>query len=280
MKTINSKKHQKICEDILFFTDPDTKVQNGFAGNVELYDSQIYVDTRDGTGYDKVIDKLGSLVYKMALKYHFNGNTFDDTKHDVIIHILEGIPKYDPRKNTKLSTFIEMRVDRRLINELRNCSRISRNATFLNVGSYQVTCECGTNVIATFNGKKGYDKDCKKCGKPLSEAVKQMPLNTPEVNESTLSPNRFYEDFSDIHTDFGAMLDDTYPVDDHAIFLHDMKNWLYNEDPRVVRIIELYCFHDYSIKAAAEEVGLSGAGGNMKLKELARNPHVREILGR
>jgi len=276
MKTINSKK----SDSIKFFIDPKTKVQNGFAGNVKLYDSQIYVDTRDGTGYDKVIDKLMPLVYKLAMKYHFNGNTFDDTKHDVIIHILEGIPKYNSRKNTKLSTFIEMRVNRRLINELRNCSRVSRNATFLNIGLYQITCECGTSITAAFNGKKGCDKDCKECGKPLNKTVKQILLNTPEVNESMLGPNKFYEDFVDAHTDFGTLLGNTHHVDEQAIFLHDMKNWLCDEDPRVVKIIELYCFQDYSIKAAAEAVGLSGAGGNMKLKELAKNPHVREILGR
>lgn len=280
MRIINSKKYHKVCKDIQLFVDPKTKSQNGFAGTVVLYNSKIYVDTRDGTGYDKIIEKLGALIYRLALKYRFNGNTFEDTRHDIIVHILEGIPKYNPDKNTKLSTFLEMRVNRRLINKLRDCSRISRNATFLNVGTYQITCECGINVIAIFNGKNGYEKDCQKCGKALSEAIKQIPLNTPEVNESMLSQNRFYEDFSDIHTDFGTFLNETISIDDEVIFMHDMQNWLCEEDPRVVKIIELYCLHDYSIKAAAKKVGLSSAGGNMKLKELAKNPQVREILGR
>ena len=114
MKIINSNKSRKQCGETEVFVDPVTKVQNGFVGNAMVYDQSIYIDTRDGTGYDKVIEKLGALIYKFSNKYHFNNNSFEDTKHDVIIHILEGIPKYNSNRNAKLSTFLEMRVSIRL----------------------------------------------------------------------------------------------------------------------------------------------------------------------
>lgn len=279
MRTINSKK-QKDKPQVQVFKNSETNRQTGFAGRVTLYDSEIYVDTRDGTGYDMVLEKFKPLIYKFSMKYHFNGNSIEDTKQDIAVLILEGIPKYNPDKNTKLSTFIEMRVGRRLINEIRNKSRISRNATFLNVGAFSIECDCGFKFFAVLDGANTAGVTCKKCGKLVNESIQKTPLNMPEVNSSKLSPNRFYEDYFDSPNDFSRILDGESCIDKDVIFMHDMRKWLENEDPRVVKIIELYCFHDYSIKAASEAVGLSGAGGNMKLKELAKNRKVREILGR
>src|SRR5271169_3035249 len=114
MKTINSKKTATKQKAVETFHDPRTKEYVGFRGLVRLYDEDIYIDTRTGKGYDEVIKKLSALVRKFMSRFHFNGNSSADTKHDIIVHILEGIPKYNPDRNTKLSTFIEMRVGRRL----------------------------------------------------------------------------------------------------------------------------------------------------------------------
>lgn len=276
MKTINGKKHDKNCEEIQLFVDQETDEVCDFAGVVELYDSKVYIDTRDGTGYDLVIEKLKPLICKFAVKYRFAGNTFDDTRHDIIVHILEGIPKYNPQKNAKLSTFIEMRVNRRLINELRNRSRISRNATYLNVGMFNVSCDCGRNFVIKVD-KLGYRK-CLDCCRLISDIKKKVPINTPEINESMLTPSGLYENCNDSNT--LTINNEPEQIDEDAIFTLDMKNWLKDEDPRVVKIVELIYFKDYSIKAAAEEVGLSGAGANMKLKDLSKNKMVRELFGR
>lgn len=274
MKTINGKKHN----NIEVFRNNETQEICGFAGTVELYDSKIYVDTRNGTGYDDVITKLRPLIHKLATKYKFSGNTIKDTKHDVIVHILEGIPKYDPSKNTKLSTFLEMRVNRRLINELRDKSRISKNATYLNTGLYNITCKCGNHFVVRCDPNCTDHKACGECGEEITKNTKKLSVNTPEINESSLE---FEDSYGDILSEQVATLDkNNTSFDINVIFMHDMKEWLKNEDPRIVKIIELMYFKDYSIKAAAETVGLSGAGANMKLKELARNRIVRELFGR
>ena len=108
MKTINSRR--QIRHKVEIFIDPKTGKNNGFVGFVTLYDAEIYVDTRDGTGYSEVIKKLEPLICRFAHKYHFNGNAFEDTKHDVIVHILEGIPKYNPNKEMKLSKNLSKKI--------------------------------------------------------------------------------------------------------------------------------------------------------------------------
>lgn len=276
MKTINSKKPNKNYKEIQVFVDKDTDKACGFAGIVELYDIKVYIDTRGGTGYDTVIDKLKPLICKFAMKYRFAGNTFEDTRHDIIVHILEGIPKYNPQKNTKLSTFLEMRVNRRLINELRNRSRISRNATYLNVGLYNIYCDCGYSFIVKIDQLT--NKECAECGKSIHNIKRKVSINTPEISESMLAPAGLYENCND--DNIPGIQNEIKDIDDNVIFTHDVQNWLKNEDPRVVKIVELIYFRDYSIKAAAEEVGLSGAGANMKLKELSKNKIVRELFGR
>jgi RNA polymerase sigma factor (sigma-70 family) len=281
MKTINSKRKSKSDGAPEIFVDKKTSEYHGFAGNVMLYDSEIYIDTRTGTGYDEVLKKLRPLVHKLMSKFHFNGNASSDTKHDIIVHILEGIPKYDPRKNTKLSTFIEMRVNRRLINELRDKSRISRNATFLNVGTFHVVCQCGNDFVATISNSEENVATCPECGLSLEKAKKKVSVNTPEVNESMLYiDDELHQTTIQISDHDQIIREADKAVDDDVIFKHDMCKFLETADPRIIKIFELMYFHDYSIKAAAEEVGLSGAGANMKLKNLQDNKIIQELFDR
>ena len=278
MKTINSK-NKHYSPKVEIFVEPNNSKYSGFAGSVKIYDTEVHVDTRDGTGYNEVIEKLNPLVCKFALKFHFAGNTFEDTKHDVIIHILEGIPKYDPRKNMKLSSFLQMYIDRRLINKIRNKSRASRNATFLNIRTYNITCDCGCNFVETVG--KNETKHCPGCNKLIKNITKNIPINMFELPESMLVT--FEEDGESdkyINMQESIISDEITPIDDEVLGACDMQKWFQDEDPRVVKIVELMCFHDYSLTAAAKEVGLSGTGAGMKLRNLKDKKIVRELLGR
>lgn len=278
MKTINVASKS----DLKVFTDSEGK-HVGFAGTVLLYDSAIYIDTRDGTGYEETITKLTPLIYKFLSKFYFGGNSYEDTKQDIILHILEGIPKYDPRKDVKLSTFIEMRVHRRLINELRDKSRIFRNATFLNVSSYHFTCKCGNNFVLTISNDES-EVLCNSCGKRI-KIKKKVSVNTPEVNESMLfhiDEDRGHDSVIDELplTDYNLIRSSQKPVDEQVITREDMNILLENEDPKIAEMVRLIYFYDYSIKAAAEKVGISSAGANIKLKKLQDNKMVRELFNR
>jgi RNA polymerase sigma factor (sigma-70 family) len=266
MKTINSKKIQVLCDE-----DGNP---NGFVGTVQVYDKNIYVDTRDGTGYDKVIKNLESLIYRLALKYTFNGNSLDDTKHDIIVHILEGIAKYDPNKKMKLSSFLQMRVDRRLINDIRNRNRGYKNATFLNIINYNITCSCGCIFSVTVNKGDKYTV-CPYCSKQVVCDSKNNAVNIFEVNESMLEQGSI--DNNSYVGDFGTHKNMFY---DDVINQKDIEKWLLNEDPRVAKIVELIYFYDYSVSSAAEQVGLTSAGAHLKLKNLQRKKVVREIFNR
>ena len=280
MKTINSKK----TNEVEIFHDHRTKECIGFCGSVRLYDVDIYIDTRTGQGYDEVIKKLSALVRKFSMRFHFNGNSLADTKHDIIVHILEGIPKYNPTRNTKLSTFIEMRVGRRLINDLRDKSRMSKDATYLNIGTFHIVCHCGNDFVATINCSDLSAHTCAECGRSVSCARKMVAVNTPEVNESMLCSNDNNGTIAQTNMQLGdrdqIMKAAAKPLDEEVIFRHDMQAFLETADPRLVKIFELIYFQDYSISAAAEKVGLSGAGANMKLKDLQDNKAIQELFNR
>ena len=69
-------------------------------------------------------------------------------------------------------------------------------------------------------------------------------------------------------------------LEDYVTFKHDIEKWMEFEDSKVKRLIELVCFKDYSIKAAAEMVGISHTGANNKLRKLKRKKIVREMFDR
>jgi len=278
MKTINANKDK----ELEIFTDTNTNDYLGFAGWITVDNEAIYVDTRDGTGYDKIIVKMSKLIKYLATKYNFSGFTFEDAKQHVSLHIIEGMSKFDPRKEIKLSTFLQMRINRRLINEIRDDSRFYRNATMLNVQSYTVTCSCGGSFSITLNSDEDMsDRECAECGSSLGTAAKraishaELPIESameisdesyPHTTENMIKNTNIFGDPKDLS-------------EDNIISRHDFREWLKDEDPRMIKVIELICFHDYSIKEAAAEAGISNAGANIKLKNLRKNKKIKEIFG-
>jgi len=281
MKTINSK--TGINRHIKTFKDPISGEYLGFSGIVDVNNEYVFVNTKTGAGYDKVVQKLGKLVGYLASKYRLKGNTLEDNKQNVILHILEGIPKYNPFKNTQLSTFLQMRIERRLINEIRNENRLSKNATTLNAQAFGVACECGHEYTASVS-KKIHLREalCDNCSAPASKQ-RVVSLSNNELSLESVMGNYYEGDYTnpdDISDESDLLQQNEGALDDSVITMHDLQKWLADEDPRVVKIIELVCFKDYSVRAAAEEVGLTGAGASLKLKSLKNKQIVREILGR
>jgi RNA polymerase sigma factor (sigma-70 family) len=286
MKTINSN------SKVEMFYDKDKKY-TGFAGKVKLYSKYVYIDTRDGTGYGEVIDILNKYVGYLSYKYNLSslGFTFEDTKQHIIMRILEGIPKYNPNKNMALSTFLHMRIERRLINEIRNSSTDIKNPTVLKTSLFSVICECGRKfMISTTGSEKIEEKQCYGCEQPigngkiysinmppesLSTAVKVPRIIADEGHrmtiEDVMSPNSF---------DLPMIFGEKAGTEDLILLKKDFEKWIKSEDSRVKKLIELVCFKDYSIKAAAKEVGISHTGANNKLKRLKRKKIIRDMLGR
>lgn len=285
MKTINSK--QATNRHISIYTDVSNDKHVGFSGIIDVNNKKIYVNTKTGVGYDKIIARLNKLIGYLAAKYRLVGNSTEDNKQNVVLHILEGIPKYNPFKNTQLSTFLQMRVERRLINEIRNENILCRNATILNIRSFGVSCSCGLNYVATVDKKISLRLHmCDDCNEPAYEQSyvslnnKELLLNAPAPDRNSASGESTHSDIDDVMDKSDILQQNQEPLDDSVISACDMNSWLEGEDPRLVKIVKLICFDDYSVRAAGRAVGLTGAGASMKLRELKDKKIVKEILGR
>jgi len=286
MKTIN------LQGKIKTFHDSETDKYLGFAGTVKLYDKEVYIDTRNGTGYDEAIKILHKYVNHLAYKYNLSslGFAFEDTKQHIIMRILEGIPKYDPSRKTTLSGFLHMRIERRIINEIRDTSVSSKNPTVLKTSLYSVICECGCKfMISTSGDERVEDNKCYWCDKTIENA-KIFSVNAPPssinsifmVNSMTDDNNKIsVEDvISNDSFDIPLVFGEKPKLENHVILKHDIEKWIKSEDPKVLKLVELVCFEDYSIKAAAEIVGISNTGANNKFKKLKRKKIIRDMFDR
>jgi RNA polymerase sigma factor (sigma-70 family) len=285
MKTINIKKK------IEKFYNPETNEYLGFAGFVKLYDEKIYVDTKTGIGYDKVIKKLDKYINYLAYKYNLSnlGFAFEDTKQHIIMRILEGIPKYDPSRKVALSTFLHMRIEKRIINEIRNISIDSKNPTVLRTSLYSVICECGCKfMISTSGDERVENNKCYWCDKTIENA-KIFSINIPPesinsifiVNTMTDDERILVEDIvSDESFDIPLVFGKRLKLEDKTTFKCDIEKFMKSESPEVRKLVELVCFNDYSVKAAAEIIGISHTGASNKLKKLKKKKIIRDILGR
>jgi RNA polymerase sigma factor (sigma-70 family) len=285
LKTINLKSKVKT------FYDPKTDKYFGFAGIVKLYNKEIYVDTRNGTGYDKVIKELDRYIIRLSYKYNLSnlGFTFEDTKQHIIMRILEGIPKYDPNRKTTLSTFLHMRIERRIINEIRNSSTEAKNPTVLKTSLHSIICECGCKFMVSVSGdERVEDTKCYWCDKTIENA-KIFSVNTPpesinsvfKIQSLTDAERITIEDvISDDSYDIPLIFGEKPKLENQTALKHDLEKWMNLEDPKVKKIVELVCFKDYSIKAAAAVVGISHTGATNKLKKLKRKKIIRDMFNR
>lgn len=280
MKTINIKTKNKIK----VFYDRETNKYTGFMGKVKLYNDEVYIDTRDGTGYDKMFLKLEKMINYLAHRYNIPGNTIEDTKQDIAIYILEGLVKYKPNKKTKLSTFLQMIINRRLINELRDNGRSIRNCTILNTTLYKVICKCSANFTIIVNNDDTLEEvKCKYCNKSIQNAKLYI------INKEPISIDSYYDrnqklTLNDIVSensfDVPMVYGERSQLEDLIMRNCDLKKLFEKIDPKVQKLISLVCFQGYSINQAASLIGISHMGASNKLKKLRKNKLIREILNR
>lgn len=288
MKTIN------LSNKVQTFYDPETSKYTGFAGTIKLFKSNVYIDTRTGVGYGEAIKELEPYVNYLANKYNFSGlgYSFDDTKQHIIMRILEGIPQYDPTRETKLSTFLYMRIERRIINEIRNLSTDSKNPTVLKTSLFSVTCECNKKFIISISSDEVIgEKRCYSCDNTLENAKIYSINKPPDSLDSVIAlktmkyideKNRMSIDdiISDDSFDIPMVYGEKPKLEDAVISKHDFETWMETEDAQVKQLVKLVCFEDYSVKAAAEVVGISHTGASNKLKKLGRKKKIRDMFGR
>jgi len=258
----------------------------GFAGTVELFKSKVYIDTRTGKGYDKAIVELQPYINHMASKYDFSilGYSFEDSIQHISMRIIEGIPYYKPHMQSKLSTFLYMRVGRRIINEIRNLGTDCKNPTILQTSLYSVTCNnCGEKFTITLGrGSSPRDYKCQVCNHNLKQA-KVFSINAPpsSLSDTANETNQSYlDEISACSPNVQMVYGDGAKTEDFVISKLDLSKCIGEEEPSVRKLLELVCLNEHSIKSAAEIVGISHTGASNKLRQLGRKKKFRDMLGR
>ena len=233
----------------------------GFAGPVKVRNQDVLIDTRTGLGYDKVIDILGDMIGFLACKFDFDGFTSEDNKQHVVLRILEGIPKFNPNKDTQLSTFLQMRISRLLINEIRNANRFCRNATSLNVKAYSYRCACGH----TFYANKSDKIDCcDSCQLPIDKSKRHW------IHKSTVSLDELSDGYIGQHS---RALDTNKKVEEL-----DLLSCIKDESDEIKEIVCLLYFEGQTIKDISEKLGLSATSIYNKIKSLKYSHKLNELM--
>lgn len=225
-------------------------MKQNYAADVEVYDETIFVNTETGEGIDKVLEKIDPLLCGQAAKSYLPGYVFDDIKQELTVIAIDGIYAYDPTRGVKMSTFLQTHLKHKFISKLRSENKMSNDAFgFDDSGS-----DRGQSKILRVREELSFSQ----C--------------TPVNSENEMIP--FEHSVGEEDGMYGARRMNYDSID----FQISLKKLLKKIDPKTARIVELVYFKDYTIKDAAQQVGLSGWAASMRLKNLASKRAFKDIF--
>jgi len=254
-----------------------------FSGTVELYNKKIFIDTKTGDGYKELFHSIKKMVEYMASKYQIQGFDIDDNIQYINVCVLESIKNFDPTKNMKLSTFLQMIVKRRMINRLRDDRSDAKNAHMLNINRYKIKCDCGfINSIIIGDENLNKDIECYQCWKQV-DFSKKMKLNFQECNtyDYCFIPDDDYSSSSpEYHIqDINIFGEPNWLTDDVIINHIDISDAIKSSDNYVGDSIKLIYEKDLNVRGVAEHLNISHGMVNFRLKALAKKNKIKEIFG-
>jgi RNA polymerase sigma factor (sigma-70 family) len=232
-------------------------MEKGYRAYVEVYDDRYYVDTNTGEGFDKVLAKIDPLLNKFASTMYIPGYKFEDAKSELSIIAIEGIMAFDPHREVKLSTFLHKHIHNKKISFIRSENKMSNDAFALQI-------KAGEEDPAAPKIKKIREELFFSQFKPINDSdSQQVPFENTISEEGKLGYDSTFLKNRNDKSEFESSLD---TVCDRL-------------DSKTRKIIELMYYQDYSIKDAADEVGLSGWAASMRLKKLSDKSYVRNMFG-
>lgn len=259
----------------------EEKTPRGFAGKALIYDEEIFINTFTGEGYDKVVDRMKDYINFYSGKIRLAGFEREDIKQLIVVILLDGIRRYNPNLNIRLSTFLYVHIRNRIISRIKEETRQSLNATY-NASNYKFICPCGTSFLST----KEDAKFCGSCKTPVdntwtvrAEHIEPMSLDgiMSAMSEDDTSDRASRIQYSGRHNsliDFFGKVEDIEEIDRNL----DFSSVLNDEDATTRKIAELMYNEDYSITDAAREVGLTCWAASLRLKKLKSKKHIREFF--
>lgn len=221
-----------------------------YAADVEVYDETIFVNTETGEGIDKVLKKIDPLLCGQSAKSYLPGYTFEDIKQELTVIAIDGIYAYDPTRGVKMSTFLQTHLKHKFISKLRSENKMSNDAF-------------------------GFDDSGTDRGPSKIQRVREelsFSQCTPVNHENEMIP--FEHSVGEDDGMYGERRVSYESVD----FQISLKKLLKKIDPKTAKIVELVYFKDYTIKDAAQQVGLSGWAASMRLKNLASKRAFKDIF--
>lgn len=258
-----------------------------FSGDVSVYDEVFFIDANTGVGFERLIRKIDPLLFKMSKAFYINGFSQEDLKQELAIMAIEGVRVFDGTRGVKLSTFIQTHLHNKIISKIRSTNKLSNNAYSANEnGALPAVCECGSDVFLVLS-KYGEEvsKECTICDRVYKRDMRiakreigfcEVTKSDNDVSGST--PMEFIDTVDSSDAMYSALETAEKAVELEASIqaICESKGM----DQNTAKLLRLISIDDYSVKEAAEEVGMSSWTAALKLKDLARNRKIRDMLGR
>lgn len=257
-----------------------------FAGKVKVYNEEFYIDANSGTGLDKVLAKIDPLLFKMSKSLFIPGYSVEDVKQELAILAIEGVRSYDSAKNVKLSTFLHIHLHNKIISKIRSKNKLSNNAFLISENqSLPDVCECGSsNFKILTKDDLEISRECNSCDKvykrEIRNAKKEVLFSEIDVKIDSSSGEDGSVNFINSVADNGSVFSAKISADEQIEIEASIDTICEGLDEKTSKILKMISLEDYSIKDAAEEVGLSPWAANIRLKNLSKNKKIRDMLYR
>lgn len=246
-----------------------------FEGLVKMYEEEIFISKNTRAGYDRVLQRIDPLLCGWAAKIYMPSSSFEDIKQELSMITIEGIDSYDPDKKVRLSSFLHNHIKNKIISKLKSVNKLANNATLIKeigAGGY---CPCGNVSYSDEN------ESCPKCKLPIR---KQYRSSKEEFSFSSMISEQ--DDFSMDSCYFESMIsnsDSIYANDSSEYDEIDIRLSLESLaekklDQKTYELMKMVWIDEHSIKYAAEEMGLSGWGASMKLKNVIDSNIMNELF--
>jgi RNA polymerase sigma factor (sigma-70 family) len=241
-----------------------------FSGNIKMFNKAIFINKKTGEGYQEVLESIDPLICGWASRVYMPGYTFEDIKQDLIIIAIEGINSYDHNKGVKLSSFLTTHIRNKLISKLKSVNKLSNDASMLRSTADTCSCEDSDQV----------GEVCNECGLKVGSKYRSskeefsFSLMDDSLSKSGDEEVLFQNSISNSDSLYSSSSSD-YDISDISIILEKLKEDL---DEKTFSVLTKVWVEGYSIKAAAKSVGITGWGASQRIKRLAKNQLIIDLL--
>jgi RNA polymerase sigma factor (sigma-70 family) len=183
----------------------------------------------------------------------------EDAQQDIKLKMLESLKKFDPRKEVRLNTYVQMVLECKLKNQMRDENTNGNNATFLNINLRRYSCKCGNNFEhIEDNDKKTICSNCQS-----SDGLRQIKIAHREIWLDDLGWR-------------GVVNNHAHNPENSWILKHDFENYLENSDLETKEFLDLIFFKDLSLSETAEKLDISKQTVYDRLKKIQNDKMVKE----